>query len=148
MLEDLDQLAARIGQLVQRTRQLHAERDALRARLNQAEKETRVLRERCDESDARLQSLQSQRQDQDNELVVKLAEAEQVGTELRAELERQVSHRQAMESQFASRESEWQSRLNARDTDLQRLRVAAIAARERIDAVLARLPGAPAGEQH
>ena len=33
MLQDLDQLAARIGQLVQRTRRLHAENDALRFRL-------------------------------------------------------------------------------------------------------------------
>ncbi|PJI54255.1 hypothetical protein CTI14_17680, partial [Methylobacterium radiotolerans] len=37
MLQDLDQLAARIGQLVQRTRQLHAERDALRLRVNEFE---------------------------------------------------------------------------------------------------------------
>lgn len=41
-----------------------------------------------------------------------------------------------------------QGTLQSRDTELQRLRVAAASARERIDAVLARLPGAPSGEQH
>jgi chromosome segregation ATPase len=148
MLQDLDNLAARIGQLVQRTRQLHAERDALRARLNQAEQETRVLRERCLESDSRSQALQARLDDQDNEAGDRLAQAQRAEVELRAELEKHIEQRQAMDAQIAARESEWQSRLTARDTDLQRLRVAAVAARERIDAVLARLPGAPVGEQH
>ena len=47
MLQDLDQLAARIGQLVQRTRHLHSERDALRLRLNDAEAEQRALKQRA-----------------------------------------------------------------------------------------------------
>ena len=51
-------------------------------------------------------------------------------------------------ARFAAREAELQGNLQTRDTELQRLRVAAASARERIDAVLARLPGAPSGEQH
>lgn len=146
MLQDLDQLAARIGQLVQRTRQLHSERDALRSRLAQAEQESRKLRERCDEADARLQALQERLQTNDSELAARLAQSEEAQATLREELERQAQQRQALENQLAEQESAWQARLNARETDLQRLRVAAVAARERIDAVLARLPGAPVEE--
>jgi chromosome segregation ATPase len=147
MLQDLDQLAARIGQLVQRTRQLHAERDALRARLNKAEQESRSLLDRCKESDAQLHSMHERLQDHDSETLAKLVRAEESEAELRAELQRLSERQQAADAQVAAREGEWQARLSARDTDLQRLRVAAVAARERIDAVLARLPGAPAGEQ-
>ncbi|WP_233238073.1 hypothetical protein [Bordetella sp. LUAb4] len=147
MLQDLDNLAARIGQLVQRTRQLHAERDALRARLHQAEQEARGLRTRCDDADTQVLQLQERLQNNDSEVGERLARAEAAEATLRAELERHVLQLQSFESQAAARESEWQSRLAARDTDMQRLRVAAVAARERIDAVLARLPGASVGEQ-
>lgn len=59
MLQDLDQLAARIGQLVQRTRHLHAERDALRVRLNDSESEQRKLKQRCADFETELQALQA-----------------------------------------------------------------------------------------
>ena len=77
-----------------------------------------------------------------------LAEAQRAETALREQLARETSERQALEARFTAREAELQGNLQNRDTELQRLRVAAVAARERIDAVLARLPGAPAGEQH
>ncbi|ALM86361.1 hypothetical protein [Bordetella sp. N] len=147
MLQDLDNLAARIGQLVQRTRQLHAERDALRARLHQAEQEARALRTRCDDADDKVQQLQDRLQNHDSEVGGRLAQAEAAEATLRAELERHVQQLHVLESQASARENEWQSRLAARETDMQRLRVAAVAARERIDAVLARLPGASVGEQ-
>ena len=76
-----------------------------------------------------------------------LAEAQRAETALREQLARETSERQALEARFTAREAELQGNLQNRDAELQRLRVAAVA-RERIDAVLARLPGAPAGEQH
>ena len=88
--------------------------------------------------------MQARLDNHDNETGARLAQAQAAEASLRAELEQHVQTRQALESQFAAREQEWQARLNARDTDVQRLRVAAAAARERIDAVLARLPGAAA----
>jgi len=147
MLQDLDQLAARIGQLVQRTRQLHAERDALRVRLNQSESTQRALEQRCAEGKAEIQALQAKLQEHDGTAADMLAGARQAETELREQLARETAERQKIESRSTAREAELQGSLSARDTDLQRLRVAAAAARERIDTVLARLPGAPTGDQ-
>jgi len=147
MLQDLDQLAARIGQLVQRTRQLHAERDALRVRLNQSESAQRTLEQRCAEGQAEIQALQARLQEHDGAVANMLADARQAETELREQLAREAAERQQIESRSTAREAELQGSLSARDTDLQRLRVAAAAARERIDTVLARLPGAPTGDQ-
>ncbi len=77
-----------------------------------------------------------------------LEQAQQAEVALREQLARETSERQSLESRFSARETELQGSLQNRDTELQRLRVAATSARERIDAVLARLPGAPSGEQH
>ncbi|EHK68288.1 hypothetical protein KYC_00875 [Achromobacter arsenitoxydans SY8] len=77
-----------------------------------------------------------------------LQQAQQAEAELREQLARETAERQALESRFSARETELQGSLQTRDTELQRLRVAAASARERIDAVLARLPGAPSGDQH
>ena len=60
----------------------------------------------------------------------------------------ETAERHSLEARFSARETELQGSLQVRDTELQRLRAAAASARERIDAVLARLPGAPSGEQH
>ncbi|MBO9356593.1 hypothetical protein GG851_21590 [Bordetella petrii] len=147
MLQDLDQLAARIGQLVQRTRQLHAERDALRVRLNQSESSQRALEQRCAEREAEIQALQTKLQEHDGTVSTVLAEARQTEADLREQLARAAADRDTLETRFGAREAELQGSLHARDTDLQRLRVATAAARERIDTVLARLPGAPTGEQ-
>lgn len=147
MLQDLDQLAARLGQLVQRTRQLHAERDALRARLNDSEAQQRALQQRCAERDAELQTLREKLQAHDQAASDLQAGARQVEEDLRKQLANETAQRQALEARVQDREAEWQSSLQSRDVDLQRLRSAASAARERIDAVLARLPGASIGEQ-
>ncbi len=131
MLQDLDQLTTRIGQLVQRTRQMHAERDALRARLDEAERAARTLREQCAERDAALLALQAQLKDQDGEVATRLAESQRAEVALREQLEFQYTAHQSLES-----------RLLARDADVEQLRQAAGSAQTRIDAVLARLPGA------
>jgi predicted nucleic acid-binding Zn-ribbon protein len=147
MLQDLDQLAVRIGQLVERTRQLHQERESLRVRVHQIEQENRQARERCEKSEARLQVLQEQVQCHGSELASKLSQAEACENGLRTELKKHIDQQQALEAQWAAQESEWQARLNIRDADLQGLRRTTAIARERIDAVLARLPGAPLEEQ-
>jgi len=77
-----------------------------------------------------------------------LEQAQQAEAALREQLARESAERQSLESRFTARETELQGSLQTRDAELQRLRVAAASARERIDAVLARLPGAPSGEQH
>lgn len=147
MLQDLDQLAARIGQLVQRTRQLQAERDALRVSLGQSEAAQRALEQRCDERQAEILALQAKLQEHDGAVDDLLSEARQAELDLRAQLAREIAERQSFETRAKARESELVLSLSAKDTDLQRLRVATDAARERIDTVLARLPGAASDAQ-
>jgi len=145
MLQDLEQLAARLGQLVQRTRQLHAERDTLRLRLQEAATEQRVLQQRCVNYEAELQTLRGQLQ-KNGAAANLLEQAQQIESSLRDELARELAQRQAIEAKLNACEAEWQQRQNAQDMDLQRLRAAAMAARERIEIVLARLPGATAAD--
>lgn len=136
MLQDLDQLSARIGLLVQRTRQLHAERDAMRVRLSDSERQQRELQQRCSDSEAELQALRAA-----------MAGHGQAEASLREQLAQESAERQTFEERLKAREAELQSSLQARDTDLSRLRAAAMSARERIDVVLSRLPGASTGDQ-
>jgi chromosome segregation ATPase len=136
MLQDLDQLAARVGQLAHRARQLAVERDALRARLDEADGSARTFRDQIAEKTRALDALSVRLKDHDGEIADRLAQSQRSEVELREALERQ---------QLAYRELE--SRLVSRDVEVQRLRDAASSARERIDAVLARLPGALHGEE-
>ncbi|MNT73916.1 hypothetical protein D3C72_2126770 [compost metagenome] len=107
-----------------------------------------MLKQRAADREAEVVTLQSKLQDHDGAANAMLQQAQQAEATLREQLARETAERQALESRFSARESELQGSLQTRDTELQRLRVAAAAARERIDAVLARLPGAPSGEQH
>jgi chromosome segregation ATPase len=136
MLQDLDQLAARIGLLVQRTRQLHAERDTLRTRLSDSETRQSALQKRCADNEAELAQLRALLADHDKAASSARADADQAVVVLREQLEREAAERKALET-----------RLTVHDTDLTRLRAAAAAARERIDAVLSRLPGASSMEE-
>ena len=120
----------------------------MRLRLNDFEAEQRVLKQRAAEREAEIVTLQSKLQDHDGAVTAMLEQAQQAEVALREQLARETTERQSLESRFSARETELQGNLQSRDTELQRLRVAAAAARERIDAVLARLPGAPSGEQH
>ncbi|HEY0294942.1 MAG TPA: hypothetical protein VGC69_06365 [Bordetella sp.] len=147
MLQDLDQLAARIGLLVQRTRQVHTERDALRARLNDSELQQRNLQQRCADHEAELQSLRAAVAEHGQAAETVRAEAGQVEAALREQLAHESAERQALEERLKHREAELQASLQARDSDLNRLRTAALSARERIDVVLSRLPGASVGDQ-
>jgi len=147
MLQDLDYLAARIGQLVQHTRQLQAERDALRLRLNQSEATHRALEQRCDERQAEIAVLNNKLQEHESAVDDILAEARQSELDLKAQIARAISEQQAFSAVAATREAELRQSLSTKEGDLQRLRVVADAARERIDTVLARLPGGPVNTQ-
>ncbi|WP_160356273.1 hypothetical protein [Bordetella sp. 02P26C-1] len=147
MLQDLDHLSARIGQLVQLTRHLQAERDMLRTSLDQSQAAQRTLEQRCQAHEVEIQTLQTKLQEHDGAVDDLLAEARQAEIDLRAQLARAISEQQAIEARAQARESELLRSITVKDTELQRLRVATVAARERIDSVLARLPGAPAPEQ-
>jgi chromosome segregation ATPase len=148
MLQDLEQLAARIGQLVQRNRQLHAERDTLQLRLQECEAEQRALRQRCADHQAELQLLRARAQWQkEGSGVEGVEQLQQVESRLRHELAQELAQRQALEAKLSACTAEWQLRLTSQDRDLQRLRAAAVAARERIEVALARLPGATAADQ-
>lgn len=136
MLQDLDQITARIGQVVDRNRQLKAERDALRARLEDAERTSRQLRDQCTQRDAALLALQERMTDKDGEVVHKLQVAQRNEGELKEQLSLQLATQDALNT-----------RLAAKEADVDRLKIAAGVARERIDAVLARLPGAPMPEE-
>src|SRR5690606_26309710 len=120
MLEDLDSLAARIGQMAQFTRQLQAERSALQARLGQLEQERNALRDQLARQQADQEAMAQQVRGHSAELEAARTQADA----LRADYHKVVSQLQTSQSQSNS------------------LRTAARAAQERIDAVLMRLPGA------
>lgn len=57
MLEELDQLAARILQLATLTQQLREENQELRLQLGESQNEARLLRSRLDAARARIETL-------------------------------------------------------------------------------------------
>jgi len=134
MLETLDHLAARIGQLVAQTRALHAERDALRSRVHDAEQSSQTLRARGEQSESDLQAARAQLAACEQNLADEQHRARQLEADLRAQLAEQASALQTLTA-----------RHEASQGAVQRLRTASAQARTRIDAVLERLPGvAPA----
>jgi chromosome segregation ATPase len=122
MLQDLDSLAARIGQMVQLTRELQAESTVLRARLKSAEQERGALRDQLDRRESEYQSMARRIEQHESEL-------EAVRAQGLSAQEECATARQNL--QFALAEA-------------ARLRTAAESAKDRIDMVLMRLPGASA----
>ena len=132
MLQDLDSLAARIGQMVQFTRQLQSERTALQARLKALEQERNALRDQLERREAEYQSMAERLERHQTEVDAVRAEAEVSQAELRVNAARyQAECEAARHSLQASREA------------TTRLRSVAGAAKDRIDTILMRLPGAP-----
>jgi len=104
--------------------------------LSDSERQQLSLKKRCTEHEDELQALRAS-----------MSEHGQSTEALREQLARESAERQALQEQFKRRETELQASLQARDSELNRLRTAALSARERIDAVLSRLPGASVGDQ-
>ena len=131
MLQDLDFLADRIGQLVEQSRQLHAERAQLLARLKTQDAELDALRQQNRRQQDAFESLSTgvashQRQ---LDVVQQQAQAEQ------AELKRLLEQEQA---QVLALRRE----LDSARAGMGVLRDVAGQARDQIGSILMRLPGA------
>ncbi|PLC50279.1 hypothetical protein CR159_07390 [Pollutimonas subterranea] len=132
MLQDLDSLAARIGQMVQFARQLQSERAALQARLKNLEDERSALRDQLLRREAEYASM-AQR--------VSVHEAEM--NTLRSATDAAHATLQVEVTQYRTECEALKLKLAASQSDTSRLRVVADKAREHIDSILVRLPGAP-----
>lgn len=132
MLQDLDSLAARIGQMVQFTRQLQTERSALQAQLKVLDQEQHALRD------------QLQRQERDFSLAKQqLAQHESQFQSQQTQVQGQLLVAQQELERYKVLSESLSQQLQLSQTDAKRLRVAADQAKESIDSILVRLPGAP-----
>ena len=132
MLEDLDSLAARIGQLVQYSKRLHAERASLQQRVNGLEQERTALREELKRREEEMQALASDTADQQARVDILRAEADGVRAAMQAEVDRCKAEVATLRQQLA-----------ASQACTARLQEAAGQAQSQIDSILMRLPGAP-----
>lgn len=132
MLEDLDSLAARLGQLVQFTKQLQSERASLQARVNSLEQERNALRDELKRREAEFDELAQNSADHQARLDIVRAEADSIRISLQTEVERANGERENFRRQLA-----------ASQADSSRLRAVASQAQLEIDSILMRLPGAP-----
>lgn len=131
MLEDLDSLAARIGQLVQLCRQLQSERAELLARINGLEQERNALRDQLKRQETEVSELARSSADHQARVDIIRAEAESVRVALQGEVERSKAEYDVLRRQ-----------LTLSQADSARLKVAAGQAQLQIDSILMRLPGA------
>ncbi|TEA78169.1 hypothetical protein [Allopusillimonas ginsengisoli] len=131
MLQDLDSLAARIGQLVQFTQQLQGERAAMQARLKSLEQERDVLRDQLQLREAEIASVAEVSADHETQLEALRAEALAAQSQLQQDVVRYKADYETIRQQ-----------LQASQNDSSRLRGAADKARTQIDSILMRLPGA------
>jgi len=132
MLEDLDSLAARIGQMVQFCRQLQSERTALQGRVAGLEQERNALRDQLKRQEAEFGELAESSADHQARLDILRAEADSVRISLQGEVDRCKAEYEVLRRQLA-----------ASQADSSRLKVAAGQAQLQIDSILMRLPGAP-----
>lgn len=131
MLQDLDSLAARIGQMVQFTRQLQTERSALQAQLKVLDQEQDSLRR------------QLQLREHDYSLVEKkLSEHESQVQSQQSEAQSQLLALQKNLEHYKTQSETLSQQLQISQADVKRLRLVTDQARENIDSILVRLPGA------
>ncbi|HUH58748.1 MAG TPA: hypothetical protein VL001_01590 [Candidimonas sp.] len=132
MLQDLDSLAARIGQMVQFTRQLQAERTALQSRLKGVENERDLLRDQLQRHQAEYALMAERVQNQEAEVQALRTQAEAAQATLQGDATRYKAECDIVKQQ-----------LTVTQADTSRLRLVADQARTQIDSILMRLPGAP-----
>ncbi|TAN27407.1 MAG: hypothetical protein EPN31_12875 [Castellaniella sp.] len=133
MLQDLDALSQRIQQVVQLAGGLQSERRALQARIRQLEQEYQVLKDRHQREQAEFTRMSERIAQHDQE--IQAARDESLG--FRTALEAQVREQR-------SRADDLQQRLGQVEAERGRLRQAATGARQQIQSILERLPGAEA----
>lgn len=133
MLQDLDALSQRIQQVVQLAGGLQSERRALQARIRQLEQEYQVLKDRHEREQAEFTRMSARITQHEQEIQA----ARDESLELRTALEAQVREQR-------SRAEDLQQRLGQVEAERGRLRQAATGARQQIQSILERLPGAEA----
>jgi predicted nucleic acid-binding Zn-ribbon protein len=131
MLQDLDSLAARIGQLVQFARQLQSERTALQARLKNLEQERDALRDQLHRREAEF-----------SEMAQRIASHEAQVQALQADAEAAQATLQVETSRYKGESDFYKQKLATSQADTSRLRDVADKAKDHIDSILMRLPGA------
>jgi len=131
MLEDLDSLAARIGHLVQFSKQLQAERTALQARIVGLEQERNALRDELKRRETEFTELQESKADHQARVDILRAEVESIRVSMQGEVDRYKADSEIMRRQLA-----------ASQADSARLKAVAGQAQSQIDSILERLPGA------
>ena len=125
MLEDLDQLSIRLAALVAYTQELASEAESLRTNLSQAQSERDALQ-------------------------AKLAQEGTQAKALNRKVDAYASEQAALQGSldlFKQEQSTLQAQLQSREHEVSTLRAASAQARERIEAVLERLPGAIAASE-
>jgi len=132
MLEDLDSLAARIGQLVQFSKQLQSERTALQARISGLEQERNALRDQLKRQEMEYSELAENSANHQARVDILRAEADSIRIALQGEVDRCKAEYEVLRRQLA-----------ASQADSSRLKAAANQAQLQIDSILVRLPGAP-----
>ncbi|RII81693.1 hypothetical protein [Neopusillimonas maritima] len=154
MLQDLDFLAARIGQLVELTKQLQSEQAALGGRAEQAERERDQLQAQLARQESEFKDVAAQAQRHEAEMAqIRTAaqnELNALRTQLQSESADQLREARAVQARLESELNQQQvaykqvlQELEQSRAEAGRLRHAAGDARQRIDALLERLPGAP-----
>lgn len=132
MLQDLDSLSARIGQLVQLVQRMQSEHAVLQGRVFSLEQERNALRDQLTREQSAQHEAVEQVRDHAAQLESLRKQAEAGEQLLRAEADR-----------YRAQHDELRQSLQASQSESARLRSAATLAQQRIDAVLMRLPGAP-----
>ncbi|MCI2809137.1 hypothetical protein [Eoetvoesiella caeni] len=143
MLQDLDTLAARIGQLVQLVRQLQAERTAMQSQLVRMEQERNALRDLQARQQAEHAAATQRLAEHSSEVDTVRAQADASLEALRAQAESAQLELRLEVSRYRADYEKAEQSLQTSATESARLRAVAVAAKERLDALLERLPGAP-----
>ena len=136
MLEDLDILKQRLSKLVESVQALSTEKQSLLARLSQSEDLCRSLQSRIDEGNQKAQDLHSQVSQCQSELDGLRKQSASKHNELQGTLDLFKQEHLTMQTQLEKSESE-----------VKALRAVSLQAKERIDAVLMRLPGSTPAEE-
>jgi chromosome segregation ATPase len=131
MLEDIDHLAERISQLVAHTKAQQAEHQALRDLLALTQAERDRLRTKLDGQGETTRVLSGKVSSYESEIEGLRAQSQAKQVALQGSLEL-----------FKQEHATFQAQLQSRDKEVTRLRALTASAKERIEAVLERLPGA------
>lgn len=131
MIEELNQLSIRIQKLVDRMQAMTAEAQALKQQVAELTSERDSLASELQVGNTKMRELETS-----------LGSAQEVSESARAKAEREKMTLQGTLDLFRQEHETTQSSLKAREQEVQRLREVNAQAKQRIDGVLERLPGA------